>query len=198
MPGSIINDLDQNSVGLNAGSDAEQFRLVRWEAFHRIERIVDEIGPNLVQRAAIGADARQVLSKLTRYLNAMLELVLEHAQRHVDTLFDIDFGDGALVHVGIGLNGLHEIGNAARGFFQLTGEAEDLVVGDEDAESKREDFSWRRVKRGVGCCSAVTWHRRARRPARREAFGLRASRPDRIRGQPAPGRPLLRAWWRIR
>ncbi len=138
---SVINKLDENSVRLNASSDVEQFRLARWKVFHRMDRIVDEIGPNLVQCAAIRSDAWQVLSKLTRYLNAMLELVLKHAQRHIDTLFDIHFGDWALVHIGVRFNGLHKIGHTARGLFQLSREAEDLVVGNKDAESKREDFS---------------------------------------------------------
>ena len=30
---SVINDFNQNSVGLNASSDVKQFRLARWEAF---------------------------------------------------------------------------------------------------------------------------------------------------------------------
>ena len=60
----------------------------------------------------IGPNTRQILIELARHLYSVFELVLEHAQRYIDTLLDIDFGDGTLVHVGVGLHRLNEIGNA--------------------------------------------------------------------------------------
>ena len=61
--GTIVGDLDQNSVGLSAGFHTQRFRLLRWQALHCIEGIVDEIGPDLVESTSVGSNTRQILDQ---------------------------------------------------------------------------------------------------------------------------------------
>ena len=89
---TVVGDLDQNSVGLNASFHTQGFRLLRGRlsiASRALSMRLVQIWLRALPLARIRGSSR---SNCARHLNSVLELVLEHAQRHVDTLFDIDFG----------------------------------------------------------------------------------------------------------
>ena len=62
----VIADLDQYPIQFARGADA-QFTL----AVHSVDSIVDEVGPDLVQLAAVRADLRQGTIEIKLYRDAM-------------------------------------------------------------------------------------------------------------------------------
>ena len=70
----------------------------------------------------------------------MLQLVLKHAQGHVDSALDINFASRCFVHVGIRLHGLNQVGDAPGSFFDFACETEDLVIVHKDTQAVRGVF----------------------------------------------------------
>src|SRR6266849_9350191 len=66
----IVGDLDQDADVLPGGADSQVSLAV-----HRVDGIVDEIGPDLVELAAVRVDTGQAPIVLARHADAGLELV---------------------------------------------------------------------------------------------------------------------------
>src|SRR6266436_787475 len=107
---------------------------------HGTNRVVDQVRPNLVEFAAIRGNFRQVPIEFPLHLNPVLELMLEHAERNVNSLLHINLAQRGLIHIRIGLYSLDQVGDTTRGFFNFMRQAKDLVVADQDPQSTTESF----------------------------------------------------------
>jgi hypothetical protein len=159
--GAGVPDFHQQHVAFKAaGCGAEGSALVA----ERVERVFNERGPDLVQLAAVGADAGQVglVVALTWTLS---DARLEHLQRGVEAGGHIDFEDGRAVHVGVGLDGADEVEDAGGGvdkrFDRARGAqvAGEVLQGDADLAGPRMARSSSRSATVTDCsanCAATS------------------------------------------
>ncbi len=80
--------------------------------FHGVGGVVNQVGPDLVQFAAVGGDFRDVGCKLAADLDAFFQLVLHDRQSGFNAAHDVHLLHRRLVHVGIFLDGFYEGGDA--------------------------------------------------------------------------------------
>src|SRR5580692_7733753 len=111
---SIVADFDQYTIKLARRANV-QFTL----ALHGIYGVIDQVGPNLIQFAAARAELRQRTVEIEFDRDALLEAVAEHEQGAFETLVDVHFLVGALVHVSVFLDCVDQIGDAAGRVFDL-------------------------------------------------------------------------------
>ena len=152
----------------------------------RVDRVVEQVRPHLVELGAVDGDLRQRLVVVALDLDVrVLELVAEDHQRGLEPLVDVDLDQLAAVHVGVRLDRLDERRHALGGLAQLGRQA---VRGE-----RRRHPAQRRVRGRAGDSATPVdpgRRRRRRRPAARPAAtprrrpgppGGRAGRPRRRR-----------------
>ncbi len=98
-------------------------------ALHGVGGVVDQVGPDLVQLAAVGADPGQAAVVFADQLHAVLELVVEHHERAFEAVMDVDLLLGCLVHVGVLFHGLHQFRDAPGARFDVRSQAVSLDGG---------------------------------------------------------------------
>jgi hypothetical protein len=86
----------------------------------RVERVVDQVRPHLVELRARGLDARQRGVEVADDLDpAVAQLVGEHGERALEALVDVDALARPLVEVGVVAHGADEVGDARRRLLEL-------------------------------------------------------------------------------
>src|SRR5579883_924327 len=104
---AIVADLDHHATILPEGADAQlAFTL------HGIDRVVDDVGPDLIQLASEGVNQQRNRIIFPLYRNSVLQLMIHDRERIFQALDYVDILDRRLVHVGVFLDGADEIGNA--------------------------------------------------------------------------------------
>jgi hypothetical protein len=81
-------------------------------AVHRVERVVDETGPHLVELAGVSLDPGDAGTVVTHDRNTVTELGPEHGQGAVDAIGHIDLLHRGPVHLRVRLYGGDEFGDA--------------------------------------------------------------------------------------
>ncbi len=81
-------------------------------------RIVDDVGPHLVQLAAVPLDAGDVLVELAPHRH-VLEPALQHHQRVIQAVVDVDRLDPGLIEVRVRLQRLDDVGGSPGAFPDL-------------------------------------------------------------------------------
>src|SRR5262245_40922464 len=71
--GAVISDFDQDVIGLGRRANPQVALAV-----HRVNRVDDQVGPDLIERAAVSGNARQVVGVLADHGNAALQLMAEY------------------------------------------------------------------------------------------------------------------------
>ena len=111
--GAGIADLDHRTITVRAGGDAQSSRTT-----HRIDGVVDQVGPDLVQLTGIGLDVRHVGPVLPDHLDPA-QPVASDDEGALDAVTQVDPLDRAPVHLGIGPDGSDEIGDSPGRFLDL-------------------------------------------------------------------------------
>src|SRR5882724_925206 len=127
--GAVVDDFHQNVIAFVGDPDAELALI-----FHGVGGVVDEVGPDLIQFAAVGGDFGDPGSKFANYGNSFFELVLHDGDGGFEAANDVHFLHGGLIHVGIFLDGFYECGDAAGGVGDLAGDALHFEHGGEAGE----------------------------------------------------------------
>src|SRR5579863_3591607 len=113
-PGAIISNLYQHAVQFPRSPQPNlAFTL------HGFDRVVDKVGPDLIEFAAVGADSWQALVVLAHDGDPGLEPVTENRQSAFKSLVEIDLLHGGAIHVRIFFDGPHQLRNAASAVLDL-------------------------------------------------------------------------------
>ena len=94
---------------------------------HRVDGVVDEVGPHLVELADVRLDRRHARGVLAPHLDPVAELVRQHGDGAVETLGHVGGLQGATVHLRVDLDRRHELGDPSRRLPHL---AEQTADGD--------------------------------------------------------------------
>src|SRR5215204_5378951 len=86
-------------------------------AVHRVDGVIDEVGPHLVEFAGVGLDPGD--DTVVTHDVDVVELVAEHHQGAFEAVADVDALDRSSVHLGVGLDGGDEVRNAPSRLLQL-------------------------------------------------------------------------------
>ncbi len=128
--GAVVDDFHQNVIAFVGDADA-QFALI----FHGVGGVVDKVGPDLIEFAAVGGDFGDVGSKFADYGDTFFELVLHDRDGGFEAANDVHFLHGGLIHVGVFLDGFYERGDAAGAVSDLADDALHFEHGGEAGES---------------------------------------------------------------
>ena len=110
MPGPSSEMSTSAQLAVAARGDRDRAVLAE-----RLDRVVDQVRPDLVELGAADGELRQRAVVVAHDLERLvLELVLEDAQGRVDPLVQVDLDELAAVHVGVGLDRLDEVGHLRR------------------------------------------------------------------------------------
>ena len=82
-------------------------------AVHRVDGVVDQVGPHLVELAGVRRDRRHGVVVVAHDGDAVAQLVAEHDQGALEPVGDVDVLDGGAVELGVGLHGRDELGDPA-------------------------------------------------------------------------------------
>src|SRR5579883_1795956 len=93
--GTIVGDFDDDFIALADDAEAERAFIV-----HSVGSVVDEIGPDLIEFAAVGGDLGNVGSEIADHGDALAELVLHDGDGGFQAADDVDFLHRRLVHIG--------------------------------------------------------------------------------------------------
>jgi hypothetical protein len=99
----IISDFDYDVVTFGARGDDNEA-----SALNRMNRIIDDISPNLIELTSADLDVRQILREVRFQLYAF-QLVLKDRERALESIMYVDLLHGASVNVGVGFHRLHQI-----------------------------------------------------------------------------------------
>src|SRR5215467_8166626 len=75
---------------------------------HRLDGIVDEVGPYLVELARVSVDGGHVSAVAAHNGDPIAKLVAEHHKGALQTFGDVDVLHGRAIHLRIGLDGADE------------------------------------------------------------------------------------------
>ena len=100
--GAVIHDFNDKLVVFEAGANADFSRAV-----NRVNGVVDEIGPNLIEFAAVSHDGRHGAIERARHRH-VFQFVAENSQGALDAIVDVDLLHRRLVHVGVRADGFDE------------------------------------------------------------------------------------------
>ena len=112
-PRPIVNNLNQHLVVFVAGPDTNLAG-----ALDRVYRVINEIGPHLVEFASVGHDARRRAVKGSNQRD-VFQFVAEHGQSALDALVNVHLLHRRLVHVRIGFHSFDQISNPAGALLDL-------------------------------------------------------------------------------
>ena len=172
-PRAVVADLDADALALRAGAQGDATALG-----HRVHRVVDQVGPDLVELRARRLDPRQAGVEVPDDLDLLeAQLVAQQRERALEPLVDVDRLDRRLVEVRVAADRADEGGDARRRLLQLGQQDARAGAGRHEAQAGREVG-----RRRVPPPRARPTRGRARPPSAR-----RRSRRGRT-GRAAPGR----------
>src|SRR5580704_15559627 len=116
--GAVVGNFDEDEIVFAGGADRELAI-----ALHGVGGVVDEIGPDLIEFTAAGHDFGKIAGVFADDLDAALEFVIHDGKSRFEAALDVDLLHGALIHVGVFLDGFDEVGDAGRAVLELFGNA---------------------------------------------------------------------------
>ena len=106
-PWAVIADLNHNATVVAIGSHSKlAFSL------HRVDGIINEVGPDLIELAAERIHQKRNTLVVALYSDSALELVVQDSERGFQAFHDIDILHRRLVHVGIFLDRADQVRNS--------------------------------------------------------------------------------------
>ena len=108
-----------SSVGIGVDVD-------RAAAVHGVRRVVDQVGPHLVELRPVGLDLRQVRRVVPRHVDPGAQLGTQDDQRVVQALAHVDALHRRLVEVGVALHRAHDLADPLAGHGHLAQQRFDL------------------------------------------------------------------------
>jgi len=102
-----VAELDDDVIPVSPRCDLE-----RAHAVHRVNGVVDEVGPHLVELAGVCVDPRDVCAVGTNDLHTVAELVVQHHQGALDADRHVDVLDRRAIHLRVRPDRADEIGDA--------------------------------------------------------------------------------------
>ena len=148
--GPGVTNLDDHRVVDEASDHAEDAMSV-----HRVEGVVDEVGPNLVQLSGIRIDVRDVVGKVAYDRDAWTESVPEHRERALQTVPQIDALQRGAVHVRVDADIRDQPRDAARRVLELAEERGNRCCARHPAQAWLEG---RPVEHGRGSLAPIDVH----------------------------------------
>ena len=92
--GSVVANLDQYAVEFPRGTHP-QFAL----PMHGLDGVGHQVGPNLIELAAEGADARQAFVIFAKHGDTGLEFMVQNRKCIFESLMKVDFLHRSLIHI---------------------------------------------------------------------------------------------------
>src|SRR5262245_58550536 len=105
--GAVIADFDENVIWLGRRANPQVALAV-----HRVDRVDDQVGPDLIERAAVSGNARQVVGVFADHRYAALQLMAEYDERVLQSLMHVHLLQGGAVHVRILFDRAHQVGDS--------------------------------------------------------------------------------------
>ena len=84
-------------------------------AIHCVRGVLDQVGPDLIEFAAIRHDLREIRSILLSDADALFEFSAQDQQGAIQSFMNVDALNRCLIQVNIGLVGVDDIGDACGG-----------------------------------------------------------------------------------
>src|SRR5439155_11796518 len=104
--GAGVGDLDQDHVTVQAGAHGEGAG-----AGHRVQGVVDEVGPDLVQLGGVGGDPGEAAVVVLDQGDPVVQQVVEHDQGGVEAVVHVDPLVWGAVELGVLLGRLEQLGD---------------------------------------------------------------------------------------
>ena len=108
-PRAVISNFDYNAIVLAIRSDTKLAFAV-----HGVNRVVDDVGPNLIQFTPERIHEKRNALVVALHDDSVFELVVQDGQRGFQALYDVDVLQRSLVHVGVFLDGTDQIRDSRR------------------------------------------------------------------------------------
>src|SRR4051812_263979 len=124
--GAVVDYFDAGTVAVAGGAYGELA-----VSIHGVGGVGDQVGPDLVELAAVRADFGQGAVVLADDLDAVFQAMAQHHQSVFQTRVDVDFLLGHLVHVGVLFDGADKLGNTPCAVFNFVRQAADSEGGSE-------------------------------------------------------------------
>src|ERR1700688_412228 len=113
-PRTVIANLHHNAIVLAIGAHS-QLTL----SAHRVNGVVDDVGPDLVELAAKRIHEKRYLLIVPLHRDPALELVIQNGERSLQRFHDIHVLHGRLIHERVFLDRAHELGDPRGTVFNL-------------------------------------------------------------------------------
>ncbi len=110
---AVVDDFGVDEFAILPRFDADFARLGQG-----VDGVVDEVSPHLIHLARTHAHLWQIVGHIHLYFNMVgFDFVMQDAQRTVHAIAqDDDFFVGSAIHVGVFLDGVHQIADTLGGF----------------------------------------------------------------------------------
>ena len=135
---TIVGDLDFDAV-LGPRRAERELAL----ASHRVDRVVDQVGPDLVQLGTVTGDARQLRVVVARD-GDIAELMPQDHQRAFETFADVHLLQGTAIHEGVVLDRLDQGGDPLGATSHFVDQTADGQAAGDPADSVRDGLGWKR------------------------------------------------------
>ena len=132
-PRPVVTDLDDHVAVAREGADLDPA-----VAAHRIDRVVEDVRPHLVELAAERLDRRQPGLVVAHDLDPALELGAQDDQRVLQAGRHVHLLDRCLVHVRVVLDRPDDLGDPAGAGADLVDEGMDLAPGRDPLDHRAE------------------------------------------------------------
>ncbi len=122
--GTVVADFYDHASVFAVGADAKLAFTV-----HRVDGVIDEVGPDLVEFAAKGIHEQGNALIIALHHNSFFQLVIQNGERGLETLYDVNILHRGLVHVGVFLDGADQVRYARGAALDFVEKAGDLDRG---------------------------------------------------------------------
>ena len=155
---TVIADLDHDASPSRAGADGEDAT-----PLHRIDRVVDQVGPHLIELATVRIDTGEVLVVIALHADTLLPFVTQDRQGVVETFMHVDLLDRSLVQIAIALDRLDDLGDRTRGRLRVGQQGTRFERGRQERRGRYAIVGRKSLKhrpRRVGAETRIGEHRR--------------------------------------
>ena len=102
--GAVIADLNNNATVFAVGSDAKLAFSV-----HRVNGVIDKVGPDLVEFAAKRIHQQWNALVIALHRDSLFQLVIQNRERGFQALYNVHVLHRRLIHVGVFLDGADQV-----------------------------------------------------------------------------------------
>ncbi len=122
--GAVVADFNDHASVFAVGADAKLAFAV-----HRVDGVIDEVGPDLVEFAAKGIHQQGNALIIALHRDSFFQLVIQDGQRGLQAFYNVDVLHRGLVHVGVFLDGANQVRYARGAALDFVEKAGDLDRG---------------------------------------------------------------------